>query len=81
MLLFGRQNSVSSILLFHDWIHPAIMLVQMSICVFAWTFAGSMMRTTVPLQDSTATWIQNNPGDTNVIVTLVSTILGLINSL
>ncbi|KAG8221745.1 hypothetical protein J3R82DRAFT_2035 [Butyriboletus roseoflavus] len=79
-LLSGKQKSGPSKLFFRNWIIPAIMLAQISMFIFAWTFAGSMMHKTIQLPDSTATWIQNNPSDTNVIVTLISTVLALTSS-
>ncbi|KAF8415708.1 hypothetical protein L210DRAFT_983668 [Boletus edulis BED1] len=80
-LLRGKENlPVASQPFFCDPTIPVIMLTQMSFFVFAWTFAGLMMHKAIPLSDSRATWIQQNSSDTQVIVTLVSTVFALIGS-
>ncbi|KAF8548166.1 hypothetical protein OG21DRAFT_1516590 [Imleria badia] len=56
------------------------MLAQISFCILAWTFAGFMMHRTIALPDSIATWIESHPSDTQVILTLFSTILALTSS-
>lgn len=81
-LLREKKKHVSSKLFPFNWIPvtPIIMLSQISLCVFAWTFVGIMMHQTIALPDNIAYWIQNHSSDTQTIVTLLSTILALINS-
>ncbi|KAF8549611.1 hypothetical protein OG21DRAFT_1606337 [Imleria badia] len=81
-LLSGRKKHVSSEPISRNCISiaPVIMLAQISLCIFAWTFAGFMMHETIALPDNIARWIQNHSNDTQTIITLLSTILALINS-
>ncbi|KAF8556877.1 hypothetical protein OG21DRAFT_1482657 [Imleria badia] len=81
-LLSGKKKYVSSKLFSCNWIPitHAIMLAQISLCVFAWTFAGFMTHETIALPDNISSWIQNYSSDTQVIVTLLSTILALTSS-
>ena len=79
--LLGKKKHVSSKLFSYNWTILAIILAQISICIFAWAFAGVMMHKTIALPDSAARWVQNHSSDTQTVVTSVSTILALTSSL
>ncbi|KAF8548164.1 hypothetical protein OG21DRAFT_1526667 [Imleria badia] len=80
-LLQGIQKPVSSKFSFSDWTILAIILAQMILCIFAWTFASVMMREGIAMPDDIAIWIYTHLNDYQTILTLVSTILGLAGSL
>ena len=78
--LLGKRKPSKFVV--RNWfqIPPTIMLAQISVCIFAWTFAGFRMHRTITPPYNMVIWILKNPSDTQVIVTLLSTILALTGS-
>ena len=82
-ILPGEQKYLSSKLFFRDRILVpfAIMLVQITLCVIAWVFAGHMMYKPILLPDYIASWIWDYySNDISTIVTIISTILAILGS-
>lgn len=65
---------------FSPWWTITAMAAQGILCGLTWAFVGLMMIKALPLDDNLANWVHNNPSDTNMIITVLSTVLGLIES-
>ena len=72
-----RRHAFSS-----AWRTIMAMAAQMFLCGLIWAFAGVMIiNEAIPLPDSLAHWTRRHPSETNMLVTMISTILGISVSL
>ena len=63
------------------WITTIAIALQMAVCGLIWTFSAVMMfKKIIPLSDYSANWIVKNPSETNMAITVSSTILAMIGS-
>ena len=63
------------------WITTIAIALQMAVCSLIWAFSGVMMfKKSIPLPDYSANWIVKNPSETNMAITVSSTILAMIGS-
>ncbi|KAN0100221.1 hypothetical protein V8E55_000205 [Tylopilus felleus] len=63
------------------WIICMVVTTQIVLCGLIWAFAGVMIvKQIIPLPINLATWVYNNQSETNFIVTMISTALGMVGS-
>ncbi|KAF8127421.1 hypothetical protein EV363DRAFT_1515309 [Boletus edulis] len=63
------------------WVTIMATFVQTSLCGLMWAFVGVMIvNKTIPLPDVLARWTLESPSETNMFITVISTVLGMVVS-
>ena len=65
---------------FSPWLTIIVIAAQTILCGLTWGFVGLMIVRIIPVHDNLANWINDNPSGTNMMITVISTVLALIGS-